>query len=56
MKALLLVLASVQSVIGVLLWLAPGFFFDAIGPYVGNRRRATSRAVEPPSPKYVPGP
>ena len=33
MKALLLVLASVQVVIGVLLWLAPGFFFDAIGPY-----------------------
>ena len=33
MKALLLVLASVQVVIGALLWLAPGFFFEAIGPY-----------------------
>jgi UPF0716 family protein affecting phage T7 exclusion len=33
MKALLVVFASVQVVIGALLWLAPGFFFDAIGPY-----------------------
>ena len=33
MKALLLVFAAVQLVLGVLLWLAPGFFFDQIGPY-----------------------
>jgi hypothetical protein len=33
MKALLLVIASVQVVIGALLWLVPGFFFEAIGPY-----------------------
>lgn len=33
MKALLVVFAVVQLVIGVLLWAAPGFFFEEIGPY-----------------------
>jgi hypothetical protein len=33
MKALLMVFAVVQLVIGVLLWAAPGFFFEEIGPY-----------------------
>jgi len=33
MKALMLVFAAVQLVIGVLLWVTPGFFFEAIGPY-----------------------
>ena len=33
MKALLVLFAFVQVVIGALLWLAPGFFFEAIGPY-----------------------
>ena len=33
MKALLVVFAVVQLVLGLLLWLAPGFFFDEIGPY-----------------------
>jgi hypothetical protein len=33
LKPLLLVFAAVQLVLGVLLWLAPGFFFDQIGPY-----------------------
>jgi peptidoglycan/LPS O-acetylase OafA/YrhL len=32
-KPLLVVFAAVQLVLGVLLWLAPGFFFDQIGPY-----------------------
>jgi hypothetical protein len=33
MKALLIIFAVAQLVIGVLLWVAPGFFFDEIGPY-----------------------
>jgi hypothetical protein len=33
MKALLLAFAAVHLVIGALLWLAPGFFFEEIGPY-----------------------
>ena len=33
MKALLAVFAVVQLVIAVLLWAAPGFFFEEIGPY-----------------------
>jgi hypothetical protein len=32
-KLLLLVFAVGQIVLGLLLWLAPGFFFDEIGPY-----------------------
>jgi hypothetical protein len=32
-KPLLVAFAAVQLVLGVLLWLAPGFFFDQIGPY-----------------------
>jgi hypothetical protein len=32
-KALLIAFAAVQIVIGLLLWLTPGFFFDQIGPY-----------------------
>jgi hypothetical protein len=32
-RALLIAFAAVQLVIGLLLWVAPGFFFDAIGPY-----------------------
>ena len=33
MKALLAAFAAGQVVIGLLLWLTPGFFFDEIGPY-----------------------
>jgi hypothetical protein len=33
MKALLTLFAVAQLVLGALLWLAPGFFFDQIGPY-----------------------
>lgn len=33
MKALLIAFAAVQVVTGALLWLAPGFFFEEIGPY-----------------------
>jgi UPF0716 family protein affecting phage T7 exclusion len=33
MKPLLLLFAAVQLAIGALLWLAPGFFFEEIGPY-----------------------
>jgi hypothetical protein len=33
MRALLIAFAAGQLVLGVLLWLAPGFFFDEIGPY-----------------------
>ena len=33
MKFLLAVFGAVQLVLGVLLWAAPGFFFDEIGPY-----------------------
>jgi hypothetical protein len=33
MKALLIAFAAVQVVIGALLWLTPGFFFETIGPY-----------------------
>jgi hypothetical protein len=33
MKALLVVFAVVQLVIGILLWAAPDFFFEEIGPY-----------------------
>jgi hypothetical protein len=32
-KTLLLVFAVAQVVLGVLLWLTPGFFHDEIGPY-----------------------
>ena len=33
MKALLAAFAAGQVIIGLLLWLTPGFFFDEIGPY-----------------------
>ncbi|MBA3261480.1 MAG: hypothetical protein H0T69_03195 [Thermoleophilaceae bacterium] len=33
MRILLLVFAVTQLVLGALLWLTPGFFFDDIGPY-----------------------
>jgi hypothetical protein len=33
MKLLLIAFALVQIVLGLLLWLAPGFFHDEIGPY-----------------------
>ena len=33
MKALLIAFAAVQIIVGLLLWLTPGFFFDEIGPY-----------------------
>ena len=33
MRALLTVFAAVQVITGALLWLAPGFFHDEIGPY-----------------------
>jgi hypothetical protein len=33
MRALLIVFAAVQVLLGALLWLTPGFFFDEIGPY-----------------------
>jgi uncharacterized membrane protein len=33
MKAVLAVFGAVQLVLGLLLWLTPGFFFDEIGPY-----------------------
>jgi hypothetical protein len=33
MRALLIVFAIGQLVLGALLWLAPGFFYDEIGPY-----------------------
>jgi presenilin-like A22 family membrane protease len=33
MRVLLIAFAVAQLVLGLLLWLAPGFFFDEIGPY-----------------------
>jgi hypothetical protein len=33
MRALLIAFAVGQLVLGLLLWLTPGFFFDEIGPY-----------------------
>jgi hypothetical protein len=33
MRLLLIVFAVVQIVLGLLLWLTPGFFHDEIGPY-----------------------
>lgn len=33
MRALLIAFAALQLVIGLLLWLTPGFFYDAIGPF-----------------------
>jgi hypothetical protein len=33
MRALLTVFAAGQLVLGALLWLTPGFFYDEIGPY-----------------------
>jgi UPF0716 family protein affecting phage T7 exclusion len=33
MRALLAAFATLQVVIGALLWLAPGFFYDEIGPF-----------------------
>ena len=33
MKALLALFGVAQIVLGLLLWLTPGFFFDEIGPY-----------------------
>ena len=33
MKALLALFGVAQVVLGLLLWLTPGFFFDEIGPY-----------------------
>ena len=36
MRALLLVFAAVQLVLGALLWVAPGFFHENLGPF-GSR-------------------
>jgi hypothetical protein len=33
LKPLLLVLAAVSAVTGILLWVAPGFFYDKVGPF-----------------------
>jgi hypothetical protein len=33
MRALLVVFAVIQIVLGLLLWLTPGFFYEEIGPY-----------------------
>jgi hypothetical protein len=33
MRTLLIVFAAAQLVLGALLWLTPGFFYDEIGPY-----------------------
>jgi hypothetical protein len=33
MRALLVIFAVVQIVLGLLLWLTPGFFYEEIGPY-----------------------
>jgi hypothetical protein len=33
MRPLLIAFGAVQLVLGALLWLAPGFFYDDIGPY-----------------------
>jgi hypothetical protein len=33
MRALITVFAAIQVLIGALLWLTPGFFYDEIGPY-----------------------
>jgi peptidoglycan/LPS O-acetylase OafA/YrhL len=33
MRALLIAFGVVQLILGLLLWLTPGFFFDDIGPY-----------------------
>ena len=33
MRPLLIAFGAVQLVLGALLWLAPGFFYDEIGPY-----------------------
>ena len=33
MRPLLIAFAVVQLVLGLLLWLTPGFFYDEIGPY-----------------------
>jgi hypothetical protein len=33
MKTLLAVFGAVQLLLGLLLWITPGFFFDEIGPY-----------------------
>jgi hypothetical protein len=33
MKILLAVFGAVQLLLGLLLWITPGFFFDEIGPY-----------------------
>jgi hypothetical protein len=33
MRALLIAFAAIQVLTGALLWLAPGFFHDEIGPY-----------------------
>jgi hypothetical protein len=32
-KTLLVAFAAIQIVLGLLLWIAPGFFYDEIGPY-----------------------
>jgi hypothetical protein len=33
MRPLVLVFGAAQIVLGLLLWLTPGFFYDSIGPY-----------------------
>jgi len=33
MRALLIAFAAVQVLLGLLLWLTPGFFYDEIGPF-----------------------
>ena len=33
MRALLIAFGTVQLVLGLLLWLAPGFFYEEIGPF-----------------------
>jgi hypothetical protein len=33
MRALLIAFAAIQLLLGLLLWLTPGFFYDEIGPF-----------------------
>ncbi len=47
MRILLIVFAAAQLVLGLLLWLAPGFFYDEIGPY-GAAQRPLHGATSPP--------
>ena len=51
MKPLLALFGAAQVVLGLLLWITPGFFFDEIGPYGVRNDHYLCLLYTSPSPR-----